>query len=129
MDLPSSVRATVKITAVSASSAVTCLAVGRLNPPRATVTNVTRKKMFIMNTRSTMAVMSNSGGSGSSRRAMSWSEPVSPRLKLDDSMACLIYFLGSILEEVEDPHQAGAECVLQDANPRRETSQHKVEGD
>src|SRR5215210_7061427 len=81
--------------------------------------------MFIMNTRSTMAVMSNSGGSGSSRRAMSWSAPDSPRLKLEDSMA--LARLGSSLEEVEDPHQAGAECVLQDANPSGEAGQHEIE--
>src|SRR3954471_23539577 len=83
--------------------------------------------MFIMKTRSTMAVMSNSGGSGSSRREKSWSEPVSPRLKLDDSMDA--HRSRSILEEVENAHQAGAEGILQNSNPGGETGEHEIEGD
>src|SRR6478609_9352461 len=83
--------------------------------------------MFIMNTRSTIAVMSNSGGSGSSRREKNPSDPGSPRLKLDDSMTRAS--LRSILEEVEDSHQAGAERILQYANSGREAGQHEIERD
>src|SRR3990172_11605149 len=83
--------------------------------------------MFIMNTKSTIAVMSNSGGSRCGWRRTRSSNPELPRPKRAASTASP--HLAAGLEHVERTGQPGAERVLEAADAGRETCQQQVERD
>src|SRR5471032_1738245 len=81
--------------------------------------------MFIMNTRSTIAVMSNSGVSSCGLRGINWSKAESLRPKL--AVCTARSRSASSLKKIEHANQPGAKRVLKSAHSGAEAGKHEIE--